>query len=331
MLCRPLHPTLAAAFVLLPVFTSLAAGTLPDGYPRPDLMITPEDVMRAVCAETAAATAPASDASASGGDASRSGGSGGGRLRTFEMPPTVVTGTPSAFKDDELIGSWKQPRWTAQRLFPTTRVYVIPEGEIDVESWTRAQVPRDGKVAWEHRQELEIGLPWRFQIDLYTIERHEGKGTFAFDHAFEVRWAVADWGVIPGNPALYFEYQNRGNGDPEKLEAKLLLGDTLFDGWHWGVNLVYERELGSPFTEEYEVTIGLSRTVIDRTLSLGMEGKFGWANEKGDRSAWGEDLRLGPSIQWRPMQSMHVDFAPLFGLTEPSHFMDIYLVIGLEF
>src|SRR4051812_30507173 len=60
------------------------------------------------------------------------------RLRTFEMPALTIQGTPlPKYKDDELIGDYAQPRWTAQRLFAGTRVYVIPKGEIDFEQWFR--------------------------------------------------------------------------------------------------------------------------------------------------------------------------------------------------
>ena len=57
------------------------------------------------------------------------------RLSTYEMPPVVVEGRrdSSPYRDDELIGDYLQPRWTAQRLFPGTRIYVIPKGEIDAE------------------------------------------------------------------------------------------------------------------------------------------------------------------------------------------------------
>src|SRR3954468_17727421 len=49
-------------------------------------------------------------------------------------PQTVVTDTvPGA--DDQPVGSYHQPEWTARRRFPTTRVYVIPAGTVAAEYW----------------------------------------------------------------------------------------------------------------------------------------------------------------------------------------------------
>src|SRR5262245_17120649 len=62
----------------------------------------------------------------------------GRRLRSWELPPVTVVGeSPSSLREEERIGPYGQPRWTAARRFPTTRVYVIPEGKVEVEGWAR--------------------------------------------------------------------------------------------------------------------------------------------------------------------------------------------------
>jgi hypothetical protein len=76
----------------------------------------------------------------------------------------------------------------------------------------------------EHRvqEEFEIGLPNRFQIDLYVNSEINGDGNWYYDNfAAEVRYALADWGVIPMNPTLYGEYkfEDEGRG-ADAAEAK---------------------------------------------------------------------------------------------------------------
>src|SRR5215204_3284213 len=72
------------------------------------------------------------------------------RQHSWEMPTTVVTGESwSPYRESDLIGSYGQPRWSARRLFPTTRTYVIPEGQLEFEHWTRVKTPRDGKSTVE--------------------------------------------------------------------------------------------------------------------------------------------------------------------------------------
>ena len=59
----------------------------------------------------------------------------------------------------------------------------------------------------------------------------------------ELRWALANWGKIPGNPTIYLEWKNE-DAAPDHFEGKLLLGGAIASGWHWGSNFVWEHELG---------------------------------------------------------------------------------------
>src|SRR4051794_15727382 len=59
-------------------------------------------------------------------------------LRTFELPAVTVVGEkPSDLREEDRVGSYGQPRWTATRRFLGTRVYVEPEGKIEFEYWLR--------------------------------------------------------------------------------------------------------------------------------------------------------------------------------------------------
>jgi len=184
-------------------------------------------------------------------------------------------------REEELIGTYGQPRWTASRRFPSTRVYVIPEGKVEMEYWYRPTFTRDNKVETRMLAEVEFGLPHRFQVDLYFRTDQDDAGSqMKYGDQIELRWALADWGKIWGNPTLYFEYLNLDKR-AGKIEPKLLLGGEIAEGWHWGVNFVAELEIdGDTLEHEYEFTSGLSRTIFDDTFSAGASSSSAWSTSR---------------------------------------------------
>ena len=262
-----------------------------------------------------------------------------GRLRSWEQPPvTLVEGEAvSGLREEELIGSYRQPRWSAHRRFPTTRIYVVPEGKFEFEYWTRVKTPRDGKSTIENQYEFEIGLPHRFQLDVYAVTEHlpsndpNNPDEIEWsENKYELRYALADWGEIPLNPTLYVEYA-AVSGGADVVESKILLGDQLTEGWLYGFNLVNEHEIAGDLTNTWEITGGISHTLQDEKLSLGVEAKAEWEDTHDDRGDYAENYEIGPSLQWRPFPAMHLDFAPLFGIGHDSRESDIYFVLGWEF
>ena len=181
------------------------------------------------------------------------------RMRSFELPAVTVVGEKeSGLREEDRVGSYAQPRWTATRRFPSTRVYGVPEGKLEFEYWLRPTINKDGSTDTRSLYELEIGLPHRFQLDLYLRTDQEGdKGDMLLGEQIEVRWAFAGWGKIPGNPTVYFEYVMLEDR-PDKIEPKLLLGGELAPRWHWGANLVAEIELGGERSHEYQLTRAVS-------------------------------------------------------------------------
>jgi hypothetical protein len=254
------------------------------------------------------------------------------RLRSWELPAIVVQGEPvSGLREEDRIGPYAQPRWTATRRFPTTRVYVIPEGKVEVEGWARATVSRDDGTDWRFLQEIEIGLPYRFQLDLYLREDWSTDDKdLLWGGQFEVRWALADWGKIWGNPTLYFEYVALEER-PDKIEPKLLLGGDVAEGWHWGLNFVAEIELDGDLEHEFALTAAISRTIIDEKLSLGVECITRITDDKSHRGDFDESFVIGPSLQWRPLPNFTLNFAPLIGIGGHSPLAQIFFNAGWEF
>ncbi len=250
-----------------------------------------------------------------------------------EAPAIVVSGqAPPRLHEAERIGPNQQPRWTAHRRFPTTRIYVRPPGEVDLEYWARIKVPRHGgPVKTVTQYEIEVGLPHRLQLDLYAVANQTGNtGPLEFnEQKSEIRYAFADWGELWGNPTVYFEWNARSL-EADILEYKLLLGDEITSGWYWGANFVLEHETGGARENVYEWTGGLSHTLVDSQFSLGGEVKAALVDDKFDRGDYARELEIGPSLQWRPTPRIHLDFAPLVGIGGDSRAWDIYFVLGVE-
>jgi len=250
-----------------------------------------------------------------------------------QIGTTVVSARRvSDLREEDRIGPYGQPAWTAHRRFPSTRVYVRPPGSFGFEYWSRPTIPRHGPTKVQTQYEFEIGLPHRFQVDLYLVNNSEGSdGPSEFnEHKFEVRHALADWGKLWGNPTVYVEYANN-DVEADGLELKLLLGDELRPSWHWGTNLVFERQLGDDLENVYELTAGVSHTLSDEEFSLGAELKTSIADVHDDRGDFSEELLVGPSLQYRPTRNIHLDLAPLVGIGSDSPDAQIYFVLGYDF
>ena len=255
-------------------------------------------------------------------------------MHTWQMPPIEVFGK-APLTEEDLIGKYAQPRWTAHRRFGETRVYVIPEGMADFEFWLIPKTRKHGEPgSFAAQYEVEFGLPGRIQIDLYAVSNKTGQsGPMQFDEQkYEVRWAFADWGKIFGNPTVYAEWKAESNA-PDHIELKLLLGGQITSGWHWGSNFVYEHEIAGAKEDSDEWTTGLSYTARDSKVGIGLESQVALISEinKGMREHTGTEFLLGPSVQFRPSPRSHLDIAPLFGLTKASVRSKIFVVFGWEF
>jgi hypothetical protein len=268
---------------------------------------------------------------------------------------------------DELpVGEYRRPMWTLHRPSPTTRIYLqVDSGEVEFEQWLDIRLDKkrsdpDDRVRMS--TEFEFGLGYRLQLDLYAntiFTRAGGASTLAIrSWAAELRYALADWGVIWGNPTLYFEYinWNAGQGDAHadaasaSWEVKLLLGDELGHGWRWGANFVYEATFNDA-VREHAITYSLLKTIVDTLLSGGITAKFVYTAEvdtPGQPKSRDRELYVGPNIQVRlapyktEMESegkkvtvtrtkAHLDLEPLFGLTGESKRAQVLIVFGWDF
>lgn len=251
---------------------------------------------------------------------------------SYELQAVEVVGEREAnLREEQRVGPYKQPRWTARRRFPGTRVYVRPPGTAELEYWLRPTITKDGDTEVRTLYELSVGFEPRLQLDLYFRTDQEGDDSeMLAGQQVEIRYALADWGEIWGNPTLYLEWVGLEQR-PDAVEAKLLLGGELTERWHWGTNLVGEFQLGAERAYEYQLTGGASYTVLDSRLSVGGEAVLALTDIKDDRGSFETSLLVGPSIQFKPTERMNITFSPLVGVTAESPDFRAFIVVGYEF
>ena len=249
------------------------------------------------------------------------------------LSPIVVIGRDGWLEEESLIGEYKRPEWTSRRRFGTARVYIQYEPwEVAVEQWWRVRTYDDKNSRHLFMEEISIGLPHRLQLDVYYDWAHEEGRTQNKDLAVELRWALADWDVIPLNPTLYFEYKaTDGSYGSDVWETKLLLGDDITPRLHWAFNAVYEREITQGRANEFALTQGLSYTIIDQTLSAGIEMQYKYENEQGARQNGARKFQIGPSVQFNATRNSWINLVALFGCTDESPSVEGFIVIGHNF
>ena len=262
-----------------------------------------------------------------------------GSLLAAETPPVTrlpeVTSTAAAPvpTEETPVGVTQRPEWTSARRFPGTRVYLQQEPwEVGLESWWRFKNHRDGTITHRLLEEVEIGLPCRMQLDLYNDIEGDQHGRF-HDQSFnvELRWALADWGKIWGNPTLYAEYKfaDRDWG-LDVYEMKVLLGDQFAKRFHWGVNFVWEAETGADREQEFQITGGLSYSLVENRIGIGVECLYDHDTLKTTRGHAAEQFNIGPSVQFRLTERLHVDLSCMFGVNRDSDRQIGFVVIGYE-
>ena len=223
-------------------------------------------------------------------------------------PETTVVGKRDE-DEQTLVGEYQQPKWTDRRRFLGVRLYVAPPGAATFEFWFEGKVRSNGEpVRLRSMFEGSFGLGHRLQLDLYLRTQSDGADVVRLEsERVELRYALADWGVLWGNPTLYLEYILPTAG-PHKAEVKVLLGGALSKRLFWGVNLFFERELwGLQQGHEYGLVGGLAYSLLDSKWSLGVETSLELIDTRAARFSPLEiEWLIGPTMSWRPVPQAHV-------------------------
>ncbi len=234
------------------------------------------------------------------------------------------------------MGPNQQPEWTARRPFGITRVYVHPPWQVETEFGWDAQYNRLQSPQHEIQQEFELGLPYRFQVDYeihaanYIDRVSVGGGRWDYaDSEWELRWALADWGKILGNPTVKAEWKH-DNGGGDSWETDLLLGDELTKGWHWGSDFFWEQGVDGDLHTEKAISVAVNYSVIDEKFAVGVEQRLDSTNTRASRHAFLSE-EVGPSLQWRPTPRTHLNAECLFGVTGWAPNVESFVFFGVDF
>ena len=247
------------------------------------------------------------------------------------LEEVIVSAKP--YPQFKLVGDYKQPAWTLVRKFPSTRVYVMtPPGTVMYEKWFDVRTPRDGTPSEVRmKDEFAFGLGKRLELDLYmhtVYKNNETLSTFGFrGFSWEIRYALADWGKIPGNPTLYFEHKLL-NGK-QGIEPKLLLGDRIGKKGIWGFNVIYEANLGGTNEEqkrEYAYTASYGK-IINDDLTLGISHMFRYNDYEGTSKEW----YVGPLVQYRFNGHGYLNVEYMTGLNDEAKKSRTIIIFGWRF
>jgi hypothetical protein len=239
--------------------------------------------------------------------------------------------------EETQVGGYGQPAWTAHQRFSMAEVYVIPKGASSFAFALRPTMSHAPSTTFETDFRAGFGLPGRFELALDAVGHGQaGQGLSAIDaQRLGVRWAFADWGRMWGNPTMSAEWEEATTG-PDVAELKLLLGGHVASGWHWGSNVGLRHEASASRQTSREWTTGLSYTVKDTKVGLGVETQLAFVNEleagsQTARTGLRRECLIGPSLQIRPLPRMHIDIAPLFGVNRDAPRARMFAGLGWEF
>ena len=270
-----------------------------------------------------------------------------------EEQPIVVTGeeVPSAYG--------APPGLSRSRFSNTTQAYVLPPWAFFFGELFEGQGLRHGPPDYLFTQEIEMGLPYRFNIAAETeLERFNGGGGVQ-TVSLEARWALADWNKIPLNPTLFAEYKfgvgtirheevpppPGGGGEaeeeeeggppkvPDAYEVRLLLAQDFFERVEWAMNWFFEKENTGDRGREWGFSQAAMMPVLlpNERLKVGIEMLYKNVTTKDTRGDAVNSFVIGPTVAWKPTAQTRLDISPLFGCTHDSPVADVFVAFSWLF
>jgi hypothetical protein len=136
--------------------------------------------------------------------------------RATQLAPVIVSETTLP-----RTGIYGNPAWAANsRTSPTTNAYVLEPFEVYAAVIYEGIGRREGRPKNRLTPELEIGLPYRFQLAVESTMANEGRRSQGETTSVELRYALANWRKIPLNPTLFAEWKFGTGREIEKGEER---------------------------------------------------------------------------------------------------------------
>jgi hypothetical protein len=276
-------------------------------------------------------------------------GSGLAYAQENTAPNVVVSVEGEEAEHDQFTepGEYAQPAWAERSRFSsTTSVYVLSPYEMFAGNIWEADFRRHGKSTHDLTQEIDFGLPHRFEIGfenelgLIGSDAHETSGTI------EARYAFANWNAVPLNPAISVEYifgfgksvkfetgdSRRQNlhRQPDAVAVRLSFGQDFAGHFGYGLNLAIEQDVSRDRGRQFELAQAVTYGAMKGKLEFGAEMRY-THNTQQTKVNDQNELVIGPTIGWKPTRQIRVGFAPLFGCTHESPHVASFLLVSYEF
>src|SRR5207249_8781562 len=277
------------------------------------------------------------------------------------LAQTTTTEESIVITGEELPSAYgAPPGFSRSRFSNTTQAYVLAPWSFFFGENFEGQGFRHGPPDYLFTQEIEMGLPYRFNVAAESqFERFNGGGG-AQTVSLEARWALADWNKIPLNPTLFAEYKfgvgtirheevppapGGGGGEeeeeeeggppkvPDAYEVRLLLAQDFFERVEWAMNWFFEKENTGDRGREWGFSQAALTPVLlpNERLKVGIEMEYKNVTTKDTRGDALNSFVLGPTVAWKPTANARLDISPLFGCTHDSPVADVFVAFSWLF
>ena len=272
------------------------------------------------------------------------------------LAQTTTTEESIVITGEELPSAYgAPPGFSRSRFSNTTQAYVLAPWSFFFGENFEGQGFRHGPPDYLFTQEIEMGLPYRFNVAAESkFERFNGGGG-AETVSLEARWALADWNKIPLNPTLFAEYkfgvgtirheegplppsgeEEEESGPPkvpDAYEFRLLLAHDFGERLEWAMNWFFEKENTGDRGREWGFSQSAMTSILlpNERLKVGLEMEYKNFTTKDTRGDPLNSFVIGPSVAWKPTASTRLDVSPLFGCTDDSPVADVFVAFSWLF
>ena len=279
---------------------------------------------------------------------------------TTTQRPVVVTAPEMPGAYEEVPSAYgAPPAFSRSRFSNGVNAYVLPPWAFFFGELFEGQGFRHGPPDYLFTQEIEMGLPYRFNVAAEAqFERFNGGGG-AQTVSLEARWALADWNKIPLNPTIFAEYkfgvgtirheevppppggeeeeEEEEEGGPPKVpdayEFRLLLAQDFGEHVEWAMNWFFEKENTGDRGREWGFSQALMTPILlpNERLKIGIEMEYKNVTTKDTRGDPLNSFTIGPTLAWKPSTHTRLDISPLFGCTDDSPVADVFVAFSWLF